>query len=130
MEQSLGTQIRSEYSYLQGLTIQGLNVFFDLLVNALSKNPKLLNGHILYTIVWPGTASAIHSNIQLLRNKGVEIKLLPLLNREELLEMYHRSNNVITKPLDAVTRLAYRSYFGIQKIPVSEVRNYDYFSLF
>jgi hypothetical protein len=29
---------------------KGLNVFFDLLINALNKNPKLLNNCILYTI--------------------------------------------------------------------------------
>jgi len=127
---------------------KGLNVFFDLLVNALSKNPKLLNDCILYTIVWPGTTSAMHHYIQLLRNKGIKMKLLPLLSRKELLEIYHRSNivigqfvlgvlslteleapalqnYVIIKPLDAVTRFAYRSYFGMQKIPVSEIRNSD-----
>jgi len=127
---------------------KGLNIFFDLLVNALNKNPKLLNDYILYIIIWPGTALAMHHYIQLLRNKGIKMKLLPLLSRKELLEIYHRSNivvgqfvlgilsltelealalqnYVIIKPLDAVTRFAYRSYFGMQKIPVSEIRNSD-----
>jgi hypothetical protein len=90
----------------------------------------------------------MHHYIQLLRNKGIKMKLLPLLNRKELLEMYHRSNivvgqfvlgslgftelealalqnYVIMKPLDVVTRLAYKSYFGVQKIPVFEVRGSD-----
>jgi hypothetical protein len=127
---------------------KGLNIFFDLLINALHKNPKLLNDSVLYIIVWPNTAPAMYYYIRLLRDKGVKIRVLPLLSRKELLKMYNISNivvgqfvfgslsltelealalqnYVITKPLDAITRLAYKSHFDIQKIPVSEVQNLD-----
>lgn len=128
--------------------IKGLNTFFDLLIDGLHKNTKILSDSVLYIIAWPNTASEMNSYINFLRNKGVKIKILSLLSRKELLEMYYKSNivvgqfvsgilsltelealalqnYVITKPLDVAARLAYRINFNIQTIPVSEIQNLD-----
>jgi hypothetical protein len=56
--------------------------------------------------------------------KCLRVAVLGGLGLTEL-EALALQNYVIMKPLDVVTRLAYKSYFGVQKIPVFEVRNSD-----
>ena len=125
---------------------KGLNTFFDLLIDALHENPKLLDKHVIYIIVWPNTMATMNYYIQQLRGKGVKIKLLPLLSRREMLEMYYKTNivvgqfiygimsltelealslqnYVVMRPLNVITRFAYMTHFGMQKIPVSEIQN-------
>jgi len=125
---------------------KGLSTFYELLIDALREDPKLPDKLLIYIIVWPNTMTTMNYYIQQLREREVKIKLLPLLSRREMLEMYYKSNivvgqfiygtmsltelealslqnYVIMRPLNAITRYAYKTHFGMQKIPISEIQN-------
>jgi len=126
---------------------KGLDRFFDLLIEYFRENSEIRRYTELHMVVWPTTASNMYRYLKALSSLGMQVKLLPLLNRRKLIETYLRSNVVIgqfiygipsltelealatqnyvvMRSLENITRYAYLSLYGVEP-PVSAVRNVD-----